>query len=589
MPIHKEDGGEQWGNHGKVYHGPDAKKKAEAQAAAAHANGYTGDKLEAGSSAEVISRNIKALRDRGYKESEAIAIAYAESKKSKAADAAPFAAGVLYREKDSGHILLLRRAGGDNQGTWSYPAGHVDPGENAQQAAMREFEEETGGKLLRAPQPLGVYNGFALYGASGDLFRPELNEESMGYTWARPDEIAQGLPAPLHPGIQEQMKDGTLDRAQAMDERIIDTNGWPEIRDNPLSKVGVFAYSGRVLPGAADPDKMYMVYRPAAELADPETVASFKLVPWIDNHTMLGEEESGMTPAEQKGVQGVVGEDVYFAETEQFPDGALFGNIKVFSESMKNLIDAGKEELSCGYRCKYEWEAGEFNGQHYELIQRQIRGNHLALVNQGRMGPDVSVLDHLTFTIDSKDIIMADENGKEEGGAEEMSLAEMSAAIKTLLPLVEAVGELRDKLNGGGSEEEIVPPGDEKEDGVKDGEGKDAEPEKKDDDKDEDKDKGMDAAEVRRQVFAEIGQRDKLYQRVSVHVGAFDHAEMSADQVAAYACKKLGLTAPKGHEQMYLNAYLDGRGAASKQHTAQDKADGSKGGANPFVARLSGE
>ncbi len=43
MPIHKAGSGEQWGSHGKVYHGPDAKEKAEKQAAAAHANGFRGD------------------------------------------------------------------------------------------------------------------------------------------------------------------------------------------------------------------------------------------------------------------------------------------------------------------------------------------------------------------------------------------------------------------------------------------------------------------------------------------------------------------------------------------------------------------
>lgn len=44
MPIHKvPGGGVQWGGHGKVYHGAGAAKKAAAQAAAAHANGYVGD------------------------------------------------------------------------------------------------------------------------------------------------------------------------------------------------------------------------------------------------------------------------------------------------------------------------------------------------------------------------------------------------------------------------------------------------------------------------------------------------------------------------------------------------------------------
>lgn len=43
MPIHSvAGGGVQWGGHGKVYKGADAKAKAAKQAAAAFANGYKG-------------------------------------------------------------------------------------------------------------------------------------------------------------------------------------------------------------------------------------------------------------------------------------------------------------------------------------------------------------------------------------------------------------------------------------------------------------------------------------------------------------------------------------------------------------------
>lgn len=43
MPVHKvKGGGEQWGKHGKVYKGPNAKAKAAAQGRAAYANGYRG-------------------------------------------------------------------------------------------------------------------------------------------------------------------------------------------------------------------------------------------------------------------------------------------------------------------------------------------------------------------------------------------------------------------------------------------------------------------------------------------------------------------------------------------------------------------
>lgn len=40
--------------------------------------------------------------------------------------------------------LLLRRTGPYLRGTWSYAAGHVEPGEAGWQAALRELREETG-------------------------------------------------------------------------------------------------------------------------------------------------------------------------------------------------------------------------------------------------------------------------------------------------------------------------------------------------------------------------------------------------------------------------------------------------------------
>lgn len=521
--------------------------------------------LEKGSSQEVISKNIEELIKSGHSKEQAAAIAYKEAGKSRAKDEEPAkAAGIMYREKDTGHILLLKRARGDHENTWAFPGGHVEEVESPMDAAIREFEEETGATLGEEPSQISASNGFALYRIDGDLFNPSLNDEHIGYCWATPEQIANGEPSPLHPGMQEAVA-LAVDKCTAMDKREIDTNGWPEIKDNPLSKVGVFPYSGRSLPNAPDPDRMYMVYRPAEELGSPETIESLKLIPWVDNHVMLGDEEAGMTPAEQKGIQGVVGEDVYFA------DDMLYGNIKVFSEAMKTLIDSGKKELSLGYRCKYDWTPGVFNGQKYDLIQRQIRGNHLALVENGRMGPDVAVLDHFTFTVDMKDFDMAEENTEEKGGAS-MTLEELAGQVRTLMEFMEKLKPIEEEEHGEklGGEEEVKPaPVAEEDEGEEKKEGEDEE---------EKKGEGMDA----RQVMAEIGKRDKLYSRLSAHIGAFDHAEMTAQDMAAYGLKKLELKAPKGHEVSYLDAYLHGKGEPSNvRAVAQDSAPGS----NKFVTR----
>lgn len=48
------------------------------------------------------------------------------------------AGGVVFRP--SGEVLLL----GHRDGTWVFPKGHLDPGESALQAALREVAEEAG-------------------------------------------------------------------------------------------------------------------------------------------------------------------------------------------------------------------------------------------------------------------------------------------------------------------------------------------------------------------------------------------------------------------------------------------------------------
>lgn len=179
-------------------------------------------------------------------------------------------------------------------------------------------------------------------------------------------------------------------------KRRMDWNGFMEVRDNPISKVGVFPYMGSEIPGAEDPDRIYYVYRPAEELSRKETIDSFKLMPFIDEHEVLG--KSGM-PAERKGMQGTLGEQIYFDAPY------LRGNIKIHSSAAQSLIAAGKVELSPCYGCDWEKGDGSFEGAPYQYTQRNIMGNHLALVEEGRTGPDVAVQDHRKFTLDSAELL----------------------------------------------------------------------------------------------------------------------------------------------------------------------------------------
>src|SRR5665213_1270315 len=197
-----------------------------------------------------------------------------------------------------------------------------------------------------------------------------------------------------------------------MTARIYDSNGWFEIPANPLTRVGVFDYLGRSI-NAPEPDRIYKVLRPAEELSNPETLNSLRLSPLIVNHVMLGDptKDANYMPAEQKGVHGVIGDNVYFNPD----DGVVYGNLKVFSTTLgKRLNDpkSGTLELSLGYKSIYDFTPGIWNGIAYDAVQRNQRGNHIAGVPDGRMGGDVIVLDSLTATFDEKDLVIVAKNTK---------------------------------------------------------------------------------------------------------------------------------------------------------------------------------
>jgi predicted NUDIX family NTP pyrophosphohydrolase len=69
----------------------------------------------------------------------------------------PLSAGVLlFRERDGEIQVLLIKPGGPfwrnkNAGAWMIPKGRVEAGELPVEAALREFEEETGTRLTSIP------------------------------------------------------------------------------------------------------------------------------------------------------------------------------------------------------------------------------------------------------------------------------------------------------------------------------------------------------------------------------------------------------------------------------------------------------
>ncbi len=326
-----------------------------------------------------------------------------------------------------------------------------------------------------------------------------------------------------------------------------DYNGYVFVNKRPISKVGIFEYLGSSI-GAEDPDRIYKVYRPAEELSNKETIDSFKLRPLIDDHEMLG---TDATPAEEKGIQGTTGEDVYFDYD------TLYGNFKIYSNSLNNSIENGKKDVSLGYKCKYKFETGSFNGEVYDAIQTDLRGNHIALVDNGRMGKEVSVCDSAIITFDNNDITT--------GEIPIMNDELLKALEEMMKPIMEKINELSEKIDS----KEVVE--EETEDECKEVEDSEVNEEKKAVDIEEEK-KAMaqDAMDAKIALKEEFKSRDKLASEISKVVGSFDHLDMDFREVVDYGLKKLDIKADKGQELATLKGYLSATSKVVHTDVAMD-------------------
>lgn len=335
-----------------------------------------------------------------------------------------------------------------------------------------------------------------------------------------------------------------------MTKRLIDSNGFIEIPDNPLSKVGIYDYLGSEI-GAPEPGRMYKVLRPEDELSRLETVQSFKGMPLVNDHTMIGD---GLTAPEEKGIDGVIGDNVYYR------DGTLFGNLRLYTNKIKSLVDQGKKDLSLGYYARYENNPGTWRGQAYDFVQRFITGNHVALVQDGRCGDSVAVLDQypLVATFDHLTILENTPNPTKEPYPMATTEEVTKIVADALAPIMATMDAMSKRLAAMDAE------ADEKE---KDDDKKAAEDEDPDDDKDdkkatedehaepdgdEEKKETMDAKAieslVRRAVqdsnaalLADLKAKNELVELSFPLVGTFDHSAMMAADVAKYTATKLGL------------------------------------------------
>ncbi len=171
--------------------------------------------------------------------------------------------------------------------------------------------------------------------------------------------------------------------------RTVDNNGYLHVNTSNISKAAVNPYLGREIPGWEErglkPDEIYFGLRDPEELS--KAASTFNGLPLLLNHHPI---DSANIPKET--IIGSTGTDAAFKAPY------LINSMTIYDAAAIKLIEDGEmKELSCAYSYVPDFTAGEYGEENtpYDFVMRDIRGNHLALVRQGRAGKDVYVKDSL--------------------------------------------------------------------------------------------------------------------------------------------------------------------------------------------------
>lgn len=156
----------------------------------------------------------------------------------------------------------------------------------------------------------------------------------------------------------------------------------------PIGRTGEMEYLKDELPEDFDagPLGKVIMQRSAEELFSPAAMASFEGKAFTITHPEEFVNPENWRELAKGHVQNVRKGQVENADGEQ--EDALLADILISDQIAIGMVKNGLREVSCGYDADFvQTEPGRG-------FQKDIIGNHLALVHQGRAGPSIAINDH---------------------------------------------------------------------------------------------------------------------------------------------------------------------------------------------------
>lgn len=175
-----------------------------------------------------------------------------------------------------------------------------------------------------------------------------------------------------------------------LDEDLVEEmpNGFLSLLAN-LSRTGIFTYQKIAPDGTIE---IVRQLRTSEEVFDPESLSSLAGLPLTNTHPeeLISPENAsdfivGMSSDKPKKILA----PVQNGDEEEF----IQQRLTIFdSDTISEIKSKEKREISLGYSCHLEDSPGTYKGQPYDVIQRNIRMNHVSLVRKARGGRNCKVL-----------------------------------------------------------------------------------------------------------------------------------------------------------------------------------------------------
>lgn len=177
-----------------------------------------------------------------------------------------------------------------------------------------------------------------------------------------------------------------------------------------VTRTGIFTYR---LPDGTIRKEL----RPDHEVFNSDSLRSLQEIPITDDHPPVSLDSTN-TQQYATGFTGSLAQ-----RDERF---VAVGMTITNQQTIDKIMSRENEEVSSGYYCDVELMPGEYEGERYDAIQKNIRYNHVAVVKKGRAGPEVRV------KMDAEDAYMVTDGDKhnEEGSSDKGEATMKTAKVR---------------------------------------------------------------------------------------------------------------------------------------------------------------